>query len=121
MKETDKETLNILIDALTDSDWEQLRLKAEVRRAFQKAEVIRAKRQSAESFAEWILEHGAKPGFDDNMNPRWYTQFDDDYTYYTSEELYRIYTTGEWEISKNDDDPDLSDWEVTINDGLDDL
>ncbi len=121
MKETDKETLNILIDALTDSDWEQLRLKAEVRRAFQKAEVIRAKRQSAESFAEWILEHGAKPGFDDNMNPRWYTQFDDDCTYYTSEELYRIYTTGEWEISKNDDDPDLSDWEVTINDGLDDL
>jgi len=109
MEGIDKETLNILIDALTDSDWEQLRLKAEVRRAFQKAEVIRAKQQSAESFAEWILENGAKPGFDNNMNPRWYTQFGDDYTYYTSEELYRIYTTREWEISKNDDDPDLSD------------
>lgn len=102
MEEINKETLNILIDALSDSDWEQLRLKADVRRAFQKAEVLRAKQQSAESFAEWILEHGVRPGFDDNMNPRWYTQFGDDYTYYTSAELYRIYITGEWEISEDE-------------------
>ena len=121
MEEINKETLNILIDALSDSDWEQLRLKADVRRAFQKVEVIRAKQQSAESFAEWILEHGMSPGFDNNMNPRWYIQFGEDYIYYTSEELYRIFTSGEWDICKDDDDSDLSDWEVTINDGLDDL
>jgi len=30
MEEINKETLNILIDALSDSDWEQLRLKADV-------------------------------------------------------------------------------------------
>jgi len=97
-QEYNKETLNILIDALSDSDWEQLRLKADVRRAFQKAEVLRAKQQSAESFAEWILEHGVSPGFDDNMNPRWHVQSGDRYTYYTSAELYNIYITGEWEI-----------------------
>ena len=104
MEEVNKETLNILIDALSDSDWEQLRLKADVRRACQKAEVLRAKQQSAESFAEWILEHEVRPGFDDNMNPRWYTQFGDDYTYYTSTELYRIYITGEWEISEDEEE-----------------
>lgn len=104
MEEVNKETLNILIDALSDSDWEQLRLKADVRRAFQKAEVLRAKQQSAESFAEWILEHEVRPGFDDNMNPRWYIKFGDDYTYYTSVELYRIYITGEWEISEDEEE-----------------
>jgi hypothetical protein len=32
---------------------------------------------------------------------------------FTTLELYKIYVTGEWE-------EDLSDWDVTLNDGLDD-
>ena len=104
----DKLALEIIIDALSDQDWTQLQLKANARKAFQKAEIITAKRQSAIEFGDWILKHNVISGYDMDGVSCWVVP-DGKGNTYTSTELYNIYLTGEWEEFDSDEfDIDLS-------------
>ena len=95
-------TLDILIDALSDNDWAQLKLKAESRKAFQKIEVFEAKRRSAIEFGDWILKHNIVNGYDEDGSSCWVVP-DGKGNTYTSLELYNIYLIGEW----NQEDEEL--------------
>jgi hypothetical protein len=108
-----KETLDILIDALSEQEWQELKNRADVKKAFSKAGIFRAKTESAVQFGDWILKHTVYPGQDENMNECWFTRFGDEITYYTTLELYSIYISGGWD--------DMSDWDVTLNDGFEEL
>lgn len=110
-----KSTLDILIDALSDQEWQELKNRADAKKAFTKADVFRAKRESAIQFGDWILKYTVPPGQDDSMYQFWLTRFGDEITHYTTLELYNIYITGQW------DDEDMSDWDVTLSDGLENL
>jgi len=110
-----KPTLDILIDALSEQEWEELKHRAETKQAFKAADTLRAKRESAIYFGDWILKHEVTPGYDENMSECWITRFGDEITYYTTLELYNIYMSGEW------DDDDISIWDNTLMDGLEDL
>ena len=92
----EKTTLDILIDALSDSDWAQLKLKAESRKAFQKIEVFETKRRSAIEFGDWILKHNVVNGYDGDGSSCWVVP-DGKGNTYTSLELYNIYLIGEWD------------------------
>lgn len=108
-----KETLDILIDALSEKDWQDLKFRAETKRAWQKTDLLRAKRESAIQFGDWILKHNVVSGYDDG-SACWVVP-DGTGTCYTTLELYNIYITGQW------DDEDMSVWDNTLQDGLDDL
>ena len=97
-----KSTIEILIDSLSDHDWAQIHLKADARRAFQKSEVIAAKKRSAIEFGDWILKHTVVNGYDMDGSSCWVVP-DGKGNTYTSIELYNIYVTGEWdEINEED-------------------
>ena len=100
-----KSTLEILIDALSDHDWAQLQLKASVRRAFQKAEVYKARKESAIEFGDWILKQNVTIGYDMDGISCWVVP-DGKGNTYTSIELYNIYVTGEWDEINEEDYPE---------------
>lgn len=112
-----KETLDILVDALNDSEWNELRLRADAKRAHNAAAIYSAKRSSAIEFADWILKHTLVNGYDADGFACWVLA-DGSGTTYTSLELYNAYMNGDFEP---DDEDDLSDWDNTLMDGLDDL
>ena len=110
----DKPTLDILIDALSEQEWQELKRRVESKHAFRSADILRAKRESAIQFGDWILKHNVVSGYDDDGSACWVVP-DGTGTCYTTLELYNIYITGRW------DDEDMSDWDNTLLDGLDDL
>ncbi len=112
-----KETLDILIDAMSDTEWNELRLRADAKKAFNASNVFSAKRSSAIEFSDWILKHNLANGYDNDGYACWVLA-DGSGTTFTSIELYNAYMNGDFE--PNDED-DLSDWDVTLTDGLDDL
>lgn len=91
-----KSTLEILIDALSDQDWAQLQLKASARRAFQKAEVYKARKESAIEFGDWILNQNVVIGYDVEGTSCWVVP-DGKGNTYSTDELYAIWYTSEWE------------------------
>jgi hypothetical protein len=107
-----KSVLNILIDALTEEEWSQIKLKVEARMAFQRAASIRERQESAIQFGDWILKHNVTQTYVEGALC-WTIEHLPVPENFTTLELYKIYVTGEWE-------EDLSDWDVTLNDGLDD-
>jgi hypothetical protein len=106
-----KSVLNILIDAMTEEEWSQIKLKVETRIAFQRATSIRERQESAIKFGDWILKHSVTQTYVEDA--LCWTADHLPNENFTTLELYKIYVTGEWE-------EDLSDWDVTLNDGLDD-
>jgi hypothetical protein len=112
-----KETLDILINAMSDTEWNELRLRSDARRASQASAIYSAKRSSAIEFADWILKHNLANSYDKDGFACWVLA-DGSGTTYTSLELYNAYMNGEFEP---DDEDDLSDWDNTLMDGLDDL
>ena len=111
----DKSTLDILIDALSEQEWQELKNRADVKKAFTKADIFRAKRESAIQFGDWILKHNILPSYDEEGSACWVVA-DGACKVYTSLELHNAYLNGEF-----DDDEDMSDWDVTLNDGLEEL
>ena len=110
-----KETLDILIDALSEKEWQELKNRADAKKAFTKADIFRARRESAIQFGDWILKHNVLPSYDYDGFACWVVA-DGAGKLYTSLELYNAYLNGDFE-----DDEDMSDWDNTLQDGLDDL
>jgi hypothetical protein len=111
-----KQTLDILLDALTEKEWQELKYRAELRQALYKNEVPLAKMQSAVQFGDWILKHNVLPSYDEDGAACWIVA-DGVGKEYTSTQLYWAYMNGDFEP----DEDDMSDWDVTLMDGLDDL
>lgn len=109
-----KETLDILIDSMSDTEWNELRLRADAKKAFNASNIFSAKRSSAIEFGDWILKHTVLPSYDEDGSACWVVA-DGTGTTYTSLELYNAYMNGEFEP----DDDDMGDWDVTLMDGLD--
>lgn len=108
-----KQTLDILLDALTEQEWQELKNRAEAKKAFFKADIFRAKRESAIQFGDWILKHNVLPSYDEDGEACWIVA-DGAGKVYTSTQLYWAYMNGDFE-----DEDDMSEWDVTINDGID--
>ncbi len=111
-----KTTLEIIVDALNDAEWNELRLRADARRASHASNIYAAKRSSAIEFGDWILKHTISPSHDADGFACWIVNGTE--TFYTTYELYNAYLNGDFEP---DDDDDLADWEITLTDGLEDL
>lgn len=111
-----KETLDILIDAMSDTEWNELRLRADSKKAFNASNIFSAKRSSAIEFGDWILKHNLVNGYDEDGSACWVLA-DGSGTTYTSLELYNAYMNGDFE----QDEDDMSVWDVTLMDGLEDL
>jgi hypothetical protein len=109
-----KTALEIIIDSITDPEWEQLQMRADSKRAFHKSKIFGAKRSSAIEFADWILKHNLVNGYDNDGYACWVLA-DGSGTTYNSLELYNAYMNGDFEP---DDEDDLSDWDNTLMDGL---
>ena len=109
----DKQTLDILIDALSEQEWEELKRRAEAKQAFKSADTLRAKRESAIQFGDWILKHNVLPSHYEDGYACWISKWMGEK--YTTLELYSIYVSGGW------DDDDISIWDNTLMDGLEDL
>lgn len=110
-----KETLDMLLDALSEKEWTELKNRADVKKAFNKADIFRTKRESAIQFGDWILKHNVLPSYDEDGFACWVVA-DGAGKVYTSLELYNAYMNGDFE-----DDEDMSDWDNTLLDGLEDL
>ena len=113
MLSMNRSTLDILIDALSEQEWQELKNRADAKKAFNKADIFRAKRESAVQFGDWILKHNILPGYSWDGFACWVVA-DGEGKEYTSLELYNAYMNGEF-----DDEDD--DWDVTLNDGLENL
>jgi len=98
-----KNTLDIIIDSLSDEEWNTLRLKVDAKKAFEKAKGYKAKRESAISFADWILEQNVAVGYDQNGSSCWVVA-DGEGNTYTSLELFNIYIRGDWDEYEDEDE-----------------
>lgn len=94
---------DIISQGITNEEWQKLKLKVESTKAFQTAEVIRAKRESAINFGDWILKHNVVNGYDDEGSSCWVVPNGQGETY-TTLELHTIYITGQWDEGEDDDE-----------------
>lgn len=101
--DTKKSALEIIVDSLSDEEWQQLKLKADSRKAFQASQVFRAKRESAIGFGDWILKHNVVNGYDTEGSACWVVP-DGKGDTYTTRDLYTIYITGQWDDLADDED-----------------
>lgn len=98
-----KNTLDIIIDSLSEEVWNELKLKVETKKVFERAKIYKAKRESAIIFADWILEQNVAVGYDQNGLPRWVVA-DGEGNTYTSLELFNIYIRGDWDEYEDEDE-----------------
>ncbi len=98
-----KETLDILIDSLSEKEWQELKSRAEVKRAFMASDLLRARRESAIQFGDWILKHNVTDGYDMDGSSCWIVPDGKGETY-TTLELYVIYITGGWDDAEEQED-----------------
>ena len=108
----DKQTLDILIDALSEQEWNELKRRAEAKQAFKTVNTFRARQESAIQFGDWILKHNILPSYDEEGYACWVVA-DGAGKVYTSLELHNAYLNGDFE-----DEDDMSIWDVTLMDGL---
>ena len=99
----DKSALEIILDSLTDDEWQQLKLKADSRKAFQASQVFQARRRSAIEFGDWILKHNVVSGYDDGGSACWVVP-DGNGECFTTFGLYAIYINGTWDDLEDDED-----------------
>ena len=109
-----KRTLETLLDSIPAEEWQAVKLKMDSKKAHEASKRFQEKRDSALKFGDWILTKDLLASFNDIMEPRWIERFGNEITYYTTEEIYNIYLSGEW-------DEDDSEWDSTLEDGLEDL
>jgi hypothetical protein len=88
-----KKALEILLDALSDAEWEQLKLLKESKSAFSTASMIQYRKQGAIQFADWILKHTIMPGYDEDGAICWVIANGSGETL-SSPELYNEYMNG---------------------------
>jgi hypothetical protein len=100
-KMPNKEALEILLGALTDAEWSQLKHLRETRSAHSITNMVIARKTSAVQFADWILKHTVAPGYDENGWACWVIA-DGTGRRFTSEELYNEYINGLFEPEEDD-------------------
>ena len=95
-------TLDIIIESMTDAEWEKVKHKAETNRAHRAAKTFRDKRESAIKFGDWILKKNLVNGYDTDGSSCWVVP-DGKGNTYTTVEIYNIYLRGDWEEIEDDD------------------
>lgn len=95
-----KEALEILLGALTDAEWTQLKHLRESRSANQITNMVVSRKTSAIRFADWILMNTVKSGYDETGWMKWVLT-DGSGTTFTSTELYNAYINGLFEPDIN--------------------
>jgi hypothetical protein len=95
-----KEALEILLGALTDAEWTQLKHLRESRSANQITNMVVARKTSAIRFADWILMNTVRSGYDKDGRCYWIL-LDGSNRVFTSEELYNAYINGLFEPDIN--------------------
>jgi len=88
-----KEALEILLGALSDAEWTQLKLLRESRNAHSAGNIVVARKTSAIYFADWILKHTIMPGYDADGAICWVIANGSGETL-SSPELYNEYING---------------------------
>ena len=99
----DKEALEILLDALSYAEWTQLKHLRESRSANQITNMVVARKTSAIRFADWILKHTVRSGYDETGWCCWVLDDGSGRTF-TSEELYNAYINGLFEPEEDEDE-----------------
>ena len=99
---TEKNSIDILLESLSDEQWSKIKLRADANRAHRAAGRYNDKRESAIKFSEWILIHNIVNGQNDEGFPCWFDPYVQEKTY-TSQELYSIYINGVWDEDEEDE------------------
>jgi len=89
-------TLDIIIESMTDAEWGRIKLKVDSNRAHRSAEKFRDKRESAIKFGDWILKKNLVNGYDEDGSSCWVVP-DGEGNTYTTLEIYNIYLREDWE------------------------
>ena len=100
---TEKNSIDILLESLSDEQWSKIKLRADSNRAHRAVERYKLNRDSAIKFSEWILIHNIANGHNDEGSPCWFDPHGQEKTY-TSQELYSIYINGVWEDEWEEED-----------------
>lgn len=111
----EKNSIDILLESLTDEQWKDIKLRADANRAHQTVERYNIKRESAINFSEWILKHNITNGQSDESSPCWFDPYVQEKTY-TSQELYSIYINGVWDEAEEEEDEVYEEDEDDEND-----
>lgn len=96
-----KPALEILLGALSDAEWMQLKQLRETRSAHSITNTVIARKTSAISFADWILKHAVRSGYDKDGRCYWVIM-DGTNRVFTSEELYIEYINGLFEPEEDE-------------------
>jgi hypothetical protein len=101
-------TLDIIIESMTDSEWERLKLKVDSNKAHKAAKTFSDKRESDIKFGNWILKKNLVNGYDPDGSSCWVVP-DGKGNTYTTVEIYNIYIylRGDWEDVEDDDTEDM--------------
>lgn len=111
--ESNKRTLETLIDSLSEEEWGKIKNRVESKRAHETSKRLTERKKSSIEFGDWILKHNVMNGYDNEGSSCWVVP-DGNGECFTTADLYSIYITGQWE-------EDESDWDSTLEDGLEDL
>ena len=98
----EKNSIDILLESLSDEQWSKIKLRADSNRAHQAVERYNLKRDSAINFSEWILTSPVIRMHNNEVSPCWFNPNNQER--YTSQELYNIYINGVWDEEDDEDD-----------------
>ena len=96
-----KEALEIILGALTDTEWMQLKHLRESKNAFRNSDIVIARKTSAIQFADWILRYAVRSGYDKDGCCYWIL-VDGSNRVCSSEELYNEYINGVFEPEEDE-------------------
>jgi hypothetical protein len=96
-----KPALEILLGALSDAEWMQLKQIRETRSAHTITNTVIARKTSAIQFADWILRYAVRSGYDKDGRCYW-VLVDGSNRVCSSEELYNEYINGLFEPQEDD-------------------
>lgn len=99
----EKNSIDILLESLSDEQWSKIKLRADSNRAHQAVERYNLKRDSAINFSEWILTSPVIRAHNKEGYPYWFNP-DDQEKIYTSTDLYNIYINGDWDEEEEDEE-----------------
>ncbi len=100
-KMPNKEALEILLGALSDAEWMQLKHLRETKSAHSITNIVIARKTSAIQFADWILRYAVRSGYDKDGCCYWIL-VDGSNRVCSSEELYNEYINGVFEPEKDE-------------------
>ena len=100
----EKNSIDILLESLTDEQWRDIKLRADSNRAHQAVDRYNLKRDSAIKFSEWILTSPVIRVHNNEGSPCWFNPNDQER--YTSQELHTIYINGIWDEDEDDYEED---------------